>query len=98
MTLKHRAGVNLIGHWYTPTPRKSARPPLCESPELRFAARMSGAILTPEDRAHLLRMMRQQTPSPVHRRMNALLLLDDGWTAERVAAALFIDADTVREH
>jgi transposase len=59
---------------------------------------MSGAILTPEDRAHFLRMMRQQTSSPVHRRMNALLLLDDGWTAERVAAALFIDADTVREH
>jgi transposase len=59
---------------------------------------MSGAILTPEDRAHLLLMMRQQTPSPVHRRMNALLLLDDGWTAERVAEVLFIDADTVREH
>jgi transposase len=59
---------------------------------------MSGAILTPEDRAHLLRMMRQQTPSPVHRRMNALLLLDDGWIAERVAEVLFIDADTVREH
>lgn len=30
--------------------------------------------------------------------MNALLLLDDGWTAERVAAALFVDAETVREH
>ena len=30
--------------------------------------------------------------------MNALLLLDDGWTAERVAAVLFIDAETVREH
>ena len=59
---------------------------------------MSGAILPPEDRAHLLRMMRQQTPSPVHRRMNALLLVDDGWTAERVAEVLFIDADTVREH
>jgi hypothetical protein len=59
---------------------------------------MSGAILTPEDRTHLLLMMRQQTPSPVRRRMNALLLVDDGWTAERVAAALFIDADTVREH
>ena len=43
-------------------------------------------------------MMRQQTPSPVHRRMNALLLVDDGWTAERVAEVLFIDADTVREH
>jgi transposase len=43
-------------------------------------------------------MMRRQTPSPVHRRMNALLLLDDGWTAERIADVLFIDAETVREH
>ena len=30
--------------------------------------------------------------------MNALLLLDDGWRAERVAEVLFIDAETVREH
>jgi transposase len=59
---------------------------------------MSGAILSPEDRAHLLVMMRRQTPNPVHRRMNALLLLDDGWRAERVAEVLFIDAETVREH
>src|SRR5579872_940262 len=43
-------------------------------------------------------MMRRQTLSPVHRRMNALLLLDDGWAAERVAEALFIDVETVREH
>jgi transposase len=42
--------------------------------------------------------MRHLTPSPVHRRMNALLLLDDGWSAERVAGVLFIDAETVREH
>jgi hypothetical protein len=34
----------------------------------------------------------------VHRRMNALLLLDDGWAVERVAELLFIDAETVREH
>lgn len=59
---------------------------------------MSGVILSPEEREHLLRMMRVQTPSPVHRRMNALLLLDDGWAAERVAEVLFIDAETVREH
>jgi transposase len=59
---------------------------------------MSGSILTPTDRTHLLRMRRHHTPSPVHRRMNALLLLDDGWAAERIAAVLFIDAETVREH
>jgi hypothetical protein len=45
--------------------------------------------------SYLLRMMRCQTPSTAHRWMNALLLLDDGWAAERVAEALFIDAETV---
>lgn len=55
---------------------------------------MSGAILTPEDRTHVLAMPRRLTPSPVHRRMNALLLLDDGWAVDRVAEALFIDAET----
>lgn len=30
--------------------------------------------------------------------MNAILLLDDGWAAERVAEALFIDAETAREY
>ena len=59
---------------------------------------MSGVILSSADRSQLLRRMRQQTPSTVHRRMNVLLLLDDGWTAERIAEALFIDAETVREH
>ena len=59
---------------------------------------MSGLLLSPEDRAHLLLMMRRQTPSPVHRRMNALLLLDDGLSAEQIAKVLFIDAETVREH
>jgi transposase len=59
---------------------------------------MAGAVLTPADRTHFLAMMRRQTNSAVHRRMNALLLLDDGWTAERVAEALFIDAETVRQH
>jgi hypothetical protein len=55
---------------------------------------MSDSILTPpEDRAHFLRKMRHLTPSPVHRWMNALLLLDDGWAAERVADVLFIDAE-----
>ncbi len=55
-------------------------------------------MLSSTDRSHLLLRMRQQTPSTVHRRMNVLLLLDDGWAAERIAEALFIDAETVREH
>jgi len=32
----------------------------------------------------------------VARRANALLLLDEGWSCERVAEALFVDEDTVR--
>jgi transposase len=43
-------------------------------------------------------MMRRQTPSPVHRRMNALLLFDDGWTAGQVATVLVVDVGTVHEH
>ncbi|WP_424138237.1 IS630 family transposase [Roseomonas chloroacetimidivorans] len=59
---------------------------------------MAGAVLSPADRAYFLAMLRRQTNSAVHRRMNALLPLDDGWTAGRVAEALFIEAETVREH
>ena len=59
---------------------------------------MAGAVLTPSDRAYFLAMMRRQTNSAAHRRMNALLLLDNGWAAERVAEALFVDAETVRQH
>ena len=59
---------------------------------------MAGAVLTPEDRAYFLAALRRHGNGAVHRRMNALLLLDDGWTAERVAEALFIEAETVRAH
>jgi hypothetical protein len=42
-------------------------------------------------------MMRRQMNSAVHRRINVLLLLDDAWPVERIAATLFIDAETVRQ-
>lgn len=59
---------------------------------------MSGALLKPDERAYLLAMMRRQMNSAVHRRMNVVLLLDDEWSVERIAEALFIDAETVRQH
>ncbi len=59
---------------------------------------MSGDVLSGEDRACFLSMMRRQTNSAVHRRMNVLLLLDDGWPVARICAALFVDEGTVREH
>lgn len=55
---------------------------------------VAGVLLTHTDRTHFLAPMWRQTNSAVHRRVNALLLLDDGWSAERVGEALFIDDDT----
>jgi len=63
---RSRADLSL----YTPTPRKSVGVNPSTSDSLRC---MSGAILSPEDWAHFLRMMRHHTPSPVHRRKNAAL-------------------------
>ena len=42
--------------------------------------------------------MRRQMNGTGHRRTNVLLLLGDGWTAGCSAEALFLDAETVREH
>jgi hypothetical protein len=39
---------------------------------------MAGLVLSAGDRAYFLTLMRRQLNSAVHRRMNALLLLDDG--------------------
>lgn len=71
--------------------------PLHRRGAVRFAAAMVGSVLSAADRTQLLRLMRRQLNSTVHRRMN-VLLLDDGWAAERIAEALYIDAETVREH
>jgi len=59
---------------------------------------MSGLILSSEDRAHFLRMMRRQLNSAVHRRINVLLLLDDGWKPRRIAEALYLDEGSVAQH
>ncbi len=59
---------------------------------------MPGMVLSAGDRAQFLVLMRRQLNSAVHRRLNVLLLLDDGWPADRIAEALFIEAETVRAH
>lgn len=59
---------------------------------------MAGQLLSAEDRTHFLTLMRRQMNSAVHRRMNVLLLLDDGWTPHRIAVALYLDESTVGEH
>lgn len=56
-----------------------------------------GGLLSPSQRAELLALLRSgRTEQRVARRANAMLLLDDGWSCEKVAEALYLDDDTVR--
>ena len=53
--------------------------------------------LSPQDRADLIALARDGSAAHrLARRANALVLLDDGWSCDRVAAALFLDDDTIR--
>ena len=54
-------------------------------------------FLSSADRANLVALMRNgSAASRVTRRANAVVLLDDGWSFEQVAKALYLDDDTVR--
>ena len=56
-----------------------------------------GGFLGEEDRARLIGLVRDgSAASRVTRRANAIVLLDDGWSCQAVAAALLLDDDTVR--
>jgi transposase len=56
-----------------------------------------GGFLSPAQRSELLGLLRDGcTEQRVARRANAMLLLDDGWSCEKVAKALYLDDDTVR--
>ena len=54
-------------------------------------------FLTEEDRNKLIALARDgSVASRVTRRANALVLLDDGWSCQEVAAALLLNDDTIR--
>ena len=56
-----------------------------------------GGFLSAEDRRHLIALARDgSTASRLTRRANALVLLDDGWSCEEVAAAFLLNDDTIR--
>jgi transposase len=56
-----------------------------------------GGFLSAEDRTQLVRLARDGSAvSRVTRRANALVLLDDGWSCQEVAAALLLNDDTIR--
>jgi transposase len=54
-------------------------------------------FLSHRQRAELISLLRDgRTEQRLARRANAMLLLDDGWSCERVAKALYLDDDTIR--
>jgi transposase len=54
-------------------------------------------FLSAKDRAALVALARDGSAAHrLARRANAMLLLDDGWSCEEVARALYLDDDTVR--
>ncbi|HMK90257.1 MAG TPA: helix-turn-helix domain-containing protein [Methylocystis sp.] len=64
---------------------------------IRLRLMICGGLLSPSQRAELLALLRSgRTEQRVARRANAMLLLDDGWSSEKVAEALYLDDDTVR--
>jgi len=59
---------------------------------------MASGFLSSEDRADLIALARDGSAAHrLARRANALVLLDSGWSCEQVAAALFVDDDTIRQ-
>ena len=57
-----------------------------------------GGFLSANDRRALIGIARDGLEEHrVARRANAIILLDRGWSCERVAAALLLDDDTVRD-
>jgi len=57
-----------------------------------------GGFLSSIDRADLIALARDGSAAHrLARRANALVLLDSGWSCEKVAQALFVDDDTIRK-
>jgi transposase len=55
-------------------------------------------FLSPEDRADLIALARDgRAAHRLARRANALVLLDDGWSCDKVAGAFLLDDDTIRK-
>jgi transposase len=82
---------------YTPNPRRAEKR-LDDIVEGDSAGDMiRGGFLSGRDRQALVGIARDGLAEHrIARRANAMVLLDQGWSCERVAAALLLDDDTVR--
>jgi transposase len=59
---------------------------------------MDDGFLTDQKRSEMRAILRRgSTPQRYARRINAILLLDKGWSCADVAEALFLDDDTIRD-
>jgi transposase len=66
--------------------------------EILVGGMIRAGFLSAEDRADLIALARDGSAAHrLARRANALVLLDAGWSCEKVASALFLDDDTVRK-
>src|SRR5271169_3259632 len=82
-------------------PRLIEKPKNCltgRSSGIRLRDVIRGGFLSADDRRALIGIARDGlAEARVARRANAIVLLDRGWSCERVAAALLLDDDTVRD-
>ena len=65
---------------------------------IRLGLMIRSGFLSREDRAGLIALARDGSAAhQLARRANALVLLDAGWSCEKVAGALLLDDDTIRK-
>ena len=55
-------------------------------------------ILSESERSDLIVRHKVERDKRIADRIKAVLLYDDGWTPPKIASALFIDENTVRDH
>lgn len=59
---------------------------------------MTTRYLTSDERQELIKLHKRTRDSRITDRMKAILLLDGGWSYERIAQALFLDDQTIRNY
>lgn len=55
-------------------------------------------FLTETERAIILKSMRKNQESRIYRRLNAIILYDDGYSITKIASLLYLDEETVRSY
>ena len=59
---------------------------------------MATKFLTADERQELIRLHKRTKDGCVRDRLKAILWLDEGWSYEKIAQALFLDDQTIRNY